>query len=174
MRQNRPCGRFAWYPWTAGPSRHEVPRMTAHKPLALTRRDYPLPPWRSRPARAVPPPDPNTIEIGSLYEPVNLSNIAGRGQGVTEALNGNVYEGLFSLADDGTIQPQLATSYDVSEDGLTYTFHLRDGVTFSDGSAFDAADAVHSINRVLADAPSPRASRSWLSSTRSRPPIPRR
>ena len=99
----------------------------------------------------MPPPIPTPSRSGSLYEPVNLSNIAGRGQGVTEALNGNVYEGLFSLADDGTIQPQLATSYDVSEDGLTYTFHLRDGVTFSDGSAFDAADAVHSINRVLAD-----------------------
>lgn len=124
--------------------------MTAHKPLALTAATIAAA-MALAACSGGASTDPNTIEIGSLYEPVNLSNIAGGGQGVTEALNGNVYEGLFSLADDGTIQPQLATSYDVSEDGLTYTFHLRDGVTFSDGSAFDAADAVHSINRVLAD-----------------------
>ena len=124
--------------------------MTAHKPLALTAATVAAA-MALAACSGGASTDPNTIEIGSLYEPVNLSNIAGGGQGVTEALNGNVYEGLFSLADDGTIQPQLATSYDVSEDGLTYTFHLRDGVTFSDGSSFDAADAVHSINRVLAE-----------------------
>ncbi len=124
--------------------------MTAHKPLALTAATIAAA-MALAACSGGDSTDPNTIEIGSLYEPVNLSNIAGGGQGVTEALNGNVYEGLFSLADDGTIQPQLATSYDVSEDGLTYTFHLRDGVTFSDGSSFDAADAVHSINRVLAE-----------------------
>ena len=124
--------------------------MTAHKPLALTAATIAAA-MALAACSSGASTDPNTIEIGSLYEPVNLSNIAGGGQGVTEALNGNVYEGLFSLADDGTIQPQLAASYDVSEDGLTYTFHLRDGVTFSDGSSFDAADAVHSINRVLAD-----------------------
>ena len=150
MRQNRPCGRFAWYPRTAGPSRHEsAPHDSSQAPRPHRRDRRCRHGARGLLGRAST--DPNTIEIGSLYEPVNLSNIAGGGQGVTEALNGNVYEGLFSLADDGTIQPQLATSYDVSEDGLTYTFHLRDGVTFSDGSSFDAADAVHSINRVLAE-----------------------
>ena len=126
--------------------------MTAHKPLALTAATIAAAMALaacSGGAASNSASDP--IELGSLYDPVNLSNIAGGGQGVTEALNGNVYEGLFYLADDGTIQPQLATSYDVSEDGLTYTFHLREGVTFSDGTAFDAADAVHSINRVLAE-----------------------
>ena len=126
--------------------------MTAHKPLALTAATIAAAmALAACSGGAASNSASDAIEIGSLYEPVNLSNIAGGGQGVTEALNGNVYEGLFYLADDGTIQPQLATSYDVSEDGLTYTFHLREGVTFSDGTAFDAADAVHSINRVLAE-----------------------
>ena len=49
-----------------------------------------------------------SIAIGSLYEPVNLDNTGG-GQGVTEALNGNVYEGLFALTDDGKVEPLLAT-----------------------------------------------------------------
>ena len=126
--------------------------MTAHKPLALTAATIAATmALAACSGGAASNSASDTIEIGSLYEPVNLSNIAGGGQGVTEAHNGTVYEGLFYLADDGTIQPQLATSYDVSEDGLTYTFHLREGVTFSDGTAFDAADAVHSINRVLAE-----------------------
>ena len=46
-----------------------------------------------------------TIQIGSLYEPQNLDNTAGGGQGVTEAFNGNVYEGLFQLTDDGKVEP---------------------------------------------------------------------
>ena len=97
--------------------------MTAHKPLALTAATIAAAMALAACSGGVASNSASdAIEIGSLYEPVNLSNIAGGGQGVTEALNGNVYEGLFYLADDGTIQPQLATSYDVSEDGLTYIF----------------------------------------------------
>ena len=57
--------------------------------------------------------DPDaTISIGSLYEPQNLDNTAGGGQGVTEAFDGNVYEGLFRLTDSGAVEPLLADSYD--------------------------------------------------------------
>jgi peptide/nickel transport system substrate-binding protein len=91
------------------------------------------------------------IEIGSLYEPQNLSNVGGGGQGVTEAFNGNVYEGLFRLADDGEVEPLLAESHTVSDDGLTYTFTLRDGVTFHSGAALTSADVKASIDAVLAD-----------------------
>lgn len=92
-----------------------------------------------------------TIAVGSLYEPVNLDNTAGGGQGVTEALNGNVYEGLFKLTDDGKVEPLLATKYTASEDGLTYTFTLRDGVKFHSGKALTSADIKRSIERVTAD-----------------------
>ena len=79
--------------------------------------------------------DPNaTIAIGSLYEPQNLDNTAGGGQGVTEAFNGNVYEGLFRLTDDGKVESLLAKDYKVSPDGLTYTFTLRSGVKFHSGN----------------------------------------
>ncbi len=91
-----------------------------------------------------------TIRIGSLYEPVNLSNVAGGGQGVTEALSGNVYESLFKLNDDGTISPLLATKHEMSSDGLTYTFTLRDGVKFHSGKALTSADVKASIEAVLA------------------------
>ncbi|ANF33491.1 ABC transporter substrate-binding protein [Leifsonia xyli] len=92
-----------------------------------------------------------SIAIGSLYEPVNLDNTAGGGQGVTEALNGNVYEGLFKLTDDGKVEPLLATKYTTSEDGLTYTFTLRDGVKFHSGKALTSADVKSSIERVTAE-----------------------
>jgi peptide/nickel transport system substrate-binding protein len=96
-------------------------------------------------------PAGSTIEIGSIYEPQNLDNTAGGGQGITEAFNGNVYEGLFRLADDGTVEPLLATDYSMSDDGLTYTFALREGVTFHSGAALTSADVKSSIERVTAE-----------------------
>ena len=72
----------------------------------------------------------------------------------------NVYQGLTGLALDQSVVPGLAESWEVSDDGLTYTFHLREGVTFHDGSAFDAEDAAASLRRVLsAEIASPLASR---------------
>lgn len=45
--------------------------------------------------------------------------------------------------------PGLAESWEVSEDGLTYTFHLRQGVTFHDGAALTADDVVYTFDRML-------------------------
>lgn len=96
--------------------------------------------------------DPDaTIQIGSLYEPQNLDNTAGGGQGVTEAFDGNVYEGLFRLADSGEVQPLLADSWTVSDDGLTYTFKIKPGVTFHSGKAVTSEDVKFSIERMFAE-----------------------
>lgn len=92
-----------------------------------------------------------TVAIGSLYEPTNLSNVDGGGQGVNEAFQDNVYEGLFRLGDDGKVTPLLATSYKTSSDGLTYTFTLRKGVKFHDGGTLTSADVKSSIERVTAE-----------------------
>jgi len=64
----------------------------------------------------------------------------------------NVYEGLLKYADDSTqVEPCLAESLpDVSADGLTYTFHLRKGVKFQDGTDFNAAAVKFNIERQLA------------------------
>jgi peptide/nickel transport system substrate-binding protein len=57
-----------------------------------------------------------------------------------------VNEALLSFSVAGaTVIPSLATAYETSEDGRTWTFHLRDGVTFHDGSPFDANDVVLSF-----------------------------
>ncbi|MFF2846402.1 ABC transporter substrate-binding protein [Streptomyces sp. NPDC058001] len=91
-----------------------------------------------------------TVNIGSMYEPVNLDNTGGGGQGVTEALNGNVYEGLFKLTDDGKVEKLLAEDHKVSDDGLTYTFTLKDGVKFHSGKALTSADVKYSLEKVIA------------------------
>ncbi|WP_281984277.1 ABC transporter substrate-binding protein [Thalassorhabdomicrobium marinisediminis] len=91
------------------------------------------------------------INIGSLYEPQNLDNTAGAGQGINEAFNGNVYEGLFVLTDAGDVEPKLVDSYEISDDQLTYTFTLKEGVTFHSGDPLTAADVKNSIERVTAE-----------------------
>jgi peptide/nickel transport system substrate-binding protein len=59
-----------------------------------------------------------------------------------------IYEPLVNLSKDlRTAVPGLAESWDVSADGLTYTFHLRKGVTFHDGSRFSAAAAKLNLER---------------------------
>ncbi|KOF19523.1 ABC transporter substrate-binding protein [Ensifer adhaerens] len=95
--------------------------------------------------------DPDaSVVIGSLYEPQNLDNTAGAGQGINEAFNGNVYEALFTLTDAGDVAPGLVAEQTVSEDGLTYTFKLRPNVTFHSGDPLTAQDVKHSIERVVA------------------------
>ncbi|MGZ0711605.1 ABC transporter substrate-binding protein (plasmid) [Coraliomargarita sp. W4R53] len=95
--------------------------------------------------------DDATIFVGSLYEPQNLSNTQGGGQGVTEALNGNVYEGLYKLTDGGEVEPLLADNVEVSDDGLTYTVTLRDDVTFHSGTPLTSADVKASVEAVIAE-----------------------
>lgn len=95
--------------------------------------------------------DPDaSIVIGSLYEPQNLDNTAGAGQGINEAFNGNVYEALFTLTDAGDVTPGLVAEQTISEDGLNYTFKLRPNVTFHSGDPLTAQDVKHSIERVVA------------------------
>ncbi|KAA8815172.1 ABC transporter substrate-binding protein [Bifidobacterium callitrichos] len=62
-----------------------------------------------------------------------------------------VFEPLVSFDKDGKIIDWLAESHKISDDGLTYTFTLRDGLKFSDGSDVTAADAVFSIKQHQAE-----------------------
>ncbi|NLF15537.1 MAG: ABC transporter substrate-binding protein, partial [Anaerolineaceae bacterium] len=60
----------------------------------------------------------------------------------------NVYETLIFPNAEAGVDPWLAESWDISDDGLTYTFHLREGVKFHDGSELVASDVVYSYNRL--------------------------
>lgn len=73
---------------------------------------------------------------------------------------GNIYDSLVEANADLEIEPSLATSWEVSDDGLTYTVQLRDDVVFHNGRAMTAADVVYSFERIVAEETgSPLASR---------------
>ncbi len=61
----------------------------------------------------------------------------------------NVFTGLVQLNDQLAVVPQLAASYSVASDGLTWTFKLKPNLMFSDGTPLTSADVVYSINRAL-------------------------
>ena len=63
----------------------------------------------------------------------------------TEAVMHNVYEGLVLFDENGSIIPGLAESWEISDDGLEYTFHLRNDVTFHSGEHMDSADVAYSF-----------------------------
>ncbi|WP_321341622.1 ABC transporter substrate-binding protein [uncultured Cohaesibacter sp.] len=62
----------------------------------------------------------------------------------------NFYDGLTTVTPEGTIAPQLAESWTVSDDNKTYTFKLKSGATFQDGTPVEAKDVVYSMKRLLA------------------------
>ena len=59
----------------------------------------------------------------------------------------NVYEGLYKYDSKGNLNPCLATDVAISDDASVYTFTIREGVKFHDGSDLDAADVVYSLKR---------------------------
>src|SRR3954470_396512 len=61
----------------------------------------------------------------------------------------NVFDTLVEPDQSLEMRPALAESWDVTPDQLTWTFHLRKGVTFHDGSPFSAEDVVYSFNRII-------------------------
>ncbi len=73
-----------------------------------------------------------------------------------------LFEGLTHINQDGGIEPWLATNWTISEDGRTYTFTLRDDVTFSDGTPFDASVVKANFDALLSNA----NRHSWLESIR--------
>ncbi|WP_182262856.1 ABC transporter substrate-binding protein [Rhodococcus sp. UFZ-B548] len=68
----------------------------------------------------------------------------------TSSIMRNVYDSLVYENSDGTFSPWLATAWTVSDDGLTYTFTLRDDVKFHDGTVFDAAAVKTNFDRIVA------------------------
>src|SRR6476620_11432248 len=65
---------------------------------------------------------------------------------------GYLFDGLTRFTPDARVEPGLAERWDVSTDGTVYTFHLRSGVKFHDGSPFSARNVVASWTRALAPA----------------------
>jgi ABC-type dipeptide transport system, periplasmic component len=89
------------------------------------------------------------VRIGVALEPPILDPTAGAAEAIDIVVYQNVFEGLTRVDQNGAVQPGLATDWTISDDGLTYTFTLADGVTFHDGSTFDAEDVKFTFDRIL-------------------------
>ncbi|MDN2566805.1 ABC transporter substrate-binding protein [Aquibium sp. A9E412] len=87
------------------------------------------------------------VVIGVVLEPPHLDPTAGAAAAIDEVVYANVFEGLTRIGPAGEVMPGLAESWEVSDDGTVYTFTLREGVTFHDGTAFDAEDVQFSLDR---------------------------
>ncbi|MEB0208504.1 ABC transporter substrate-binding protein [Pseudomonas sp. CCC3.1] len=97
-----------------------------------------------------------TLKLHIAIEPpilVNLTHTAGAAVYIT----GKVTEGLLNYDMDLKPLPQLATAWTVSEDGLAYTFSLRQDVKWHDGQDFSADDVVFSLNTLKNSNPRGRA-----------------
>lgn len=90
----------------------------------------------------------DALSVGLVAEPANLDFTTADGAAIPQALLYNVYETLVKVDGEGALVPALASSWEVSEDRLSYTFTLVQGATFSTGAPFTAEDAVFSIERV--------------------------
>ncbi|MGL4962495.1 MAG: ABC transporter substrate-binding protein [Inquilinus sp.] len=88
-----------------------------------------------------------SLTWGVETEPATL-NPHLNGQDKTKLLLRNVFESLLARTADGGYVPWLATGYKVSDDGKTYTFALRDDVSFSDGQKLDAAAVATNFTRL--------------------------
>ncbi len=91
------------------------------------------------------------LVLGMQLEPPNLDPTGGAAAAIDEVVYANIFEGLTRFASDGSVQPALAKSWEISDDGLTYTFTLNTGVKFHDGSDFDAQDVKFSLDRARAE-----------------------
>lgn len=89
----------------------------------------------------------NDLKIAVSGEPVRFFPCGPDGSNNSDliVLN-NCYDPLISMNADGTLAPCLADSWEISEDGLVYTFHLKEGVKFHDGSAMTAEDVVFTFD----------------------------
>lgn len=107
-----------------------------------------------------------TVDVRLVLEPTSLDIASTAGAALDQILLDNIYQGLLTRDESNKIQPSLATKFEESSDGLTYTFHLADNATFHDGAKVTAADVVWSLQQVTAkDSKNPDAAA--LASVRS-------
>ena len=95
-----------------------------------------------------------TLVVAVDADPANLEPATNRAFPIGSEIIINVFDTLvaWKAPDFTTLEGRLAETWEVSEDGLTYTFHLRDGLKWSDGSDLTAEDYVYTIQRVLTPA----------------------
>ena len=103
-------------------------------------------------AQMVPVPDDNTLVVAINSEPGSLdpAQVGGATGGRNSSILMHMFAQLYELGQaDGAIDPYLAHSFDVSEDGTEWTFHLNEGLTCHDGEPLTAEDVEYTFKRVM-------------------------
>jgi peptide/nickel transport system substrate-binding protein len=91
------------------------------------------------------------LTVAVQLEPPHLDPTSAAAGAIDDVVYSNIFEGLTRFMGDGSIVPGLAESWEISDDGLHYTFKLHDGVTFHDGTKMDAEDVKFSLDRARAE-----------------------
>ena len=91
--------------------------------------------------------DANEIVVAIAQDPEDSLDPHAAASAGTREVVFNIYEGLVKTGPTGELIPAVAESYKVSEDGLVYTFTLREGVKFHNGKPVTAEDVIYSLNR---------------------------
>lgn len=89
----------------------------------------------------------DSVVIGMALEPPGLDPTIAPAAAIGEITHFNIFEGLTRIRENGEVAPLLAESWTVSPDMLTFTFKLKKGVKFQDGTSFDSADVKYSFKK---------------------------
>lgn len=139
---------------TSGPQPNSSPSIEATNEPVMNPTETPI-----EVTTAVPTPQKGgMLRFGKAQEAVGLDPalVTATSSRILTAL---VYDRLVSLDDNYNPIPELAESWDINESGTIYTFHLRKGVTFHDGSELKASDVQFTFHRIL----NPDTASSWSS-----------
>ena len=88
--------------------------------------------------------DTLTVAMGSdatSIDPVAVNNV------YSSMVMRQIFDTLIDVSEDGEVTYKIAESYEVSDDGLTYTFHIRQGIKFTNGEEVKASDVAYSLKR---------------------------
>lgn len=100
--------------------------------------------------KQVRPAHPNSLTMLANEQDAYTQNYNPYSPGVISGTQGLIYETLLYVNRlDGTVKPWLASSYELASDAQSITFHLRQGVTWSDGQPFTSDDVVFTLNLIL-------------------------
>lgn len=91
----------------------------------------------------------SSVTVGVVGAPSSIDIRTDEDDAIEQALLTNVYETLVTREQDNTLSPGLAEDWEISDDGLTYTFTIRSGVTFSNGDTLDSTDVVWSLQQIV-------------------------
>ena len=103
--------------------------------------------WSTSLAQDPAPQPGGSTTVSIVAEPPGWDPTVSTSQEIARVMYHNVFEGLIRIDRSGDIVPALASSWETSNDGLTWTFTLQDGVTFHNGDPLTPADVVAALER---------------------------